>query len=298
MNLFIEVVLPVFFIFFAGYVIQKWKKLDIKSVSTVAIYLLSPCLVFRTFYQANLNREYGNMVIFSLLFLFAFILLTKLYSKIMHYTGSMESGLMLSTAFMNSGNYGAPIVLFAFGEKGFAYAVTFMVLQSVIMNVFGVYYALRGQSGVKIAIKKVFEMPATYAVILALLVQFSHITVPKNVMMPIDLLADAAIPVAMLILGMQLAEIELVKMDVKNVAFATISRLMLSPFIAYLILTMLGVNGLLKSVLIVLSSMPTAVTTTMYAVQFDAKPRLVSSIAFVTTLTSIVTITGLLVILK
>lgn len=297
-HLFIEVVVPVFFIFFLGFTIQKWKSLDIKSVSTVSIYVLSPALVFSTFFRADFNVEYVQMIVFSILFLVSFILLSKLYCLWRGHTRSMENGLILATAFMNAGNYGAPIILFAFGEAGFYYAVSFMVIQSVIMNVFGVYYAFRGQSGAGQAVQKVFQMPATYAVITAIFCQFIPWSLPNYVMMPVDLLADAAIPVAMLLLGMQLAELKLGQVDRLDVTFASMSRLLLSPMIAYFLLLFLNTSDLLQHVLIILVSMPTAVTTTMYAVQFNAKPTLVSSITFITTLMSIGTVTILLALLS
>ncbi|MFC7062161.1 NAD(P)-dependent oxidoreductase [Halobacillus seohaensis] len=115
MTVFIQVVLPVLLIFAAGYLIQKLAKLDIKSVSTIALYVMLPCLVFKTFYEAELNGEYLMMLVFSILLLISILVINKIVSKVRNYDSSTESGLILSTAFMNSGNYGAPIILFAFG---------------------------------------------------------------------------------------------------------------------------------------------------------------------------------------
>lgn len=51
---------------------------------------------------------------------------------------------------------------------------------------------------------------------------------------------------------------------------------------------------LIGTVLIIISAMPTAATTTMYAIEFDTEPELVSTITFISTVVSIVTITVLL----
>jgi malate permease and related proteins len=64
-----------------------------------------------------------------------------------------------------------------------------------------------------------------------------------------------------------------------------------------LIVYFLPLDLLLEKVLIVSAAMPSAATTTMYALQFDAEPELVSSITFITTLVSIGTITPLLYLL-
>jgi malate permease and related proteins len=297
MEIFIQVVLPVILIFLAGYGMQKWKKVDIKAVSTVGIYIMTPCLVFRTFYKAEMNHESMMMVVFSFILLYVILIMNKIYSRLRRFPQSVESGLVLSTAFMNSGNYGAPIILFAFGEKGFAYSVLFLVIQAIIMNFYGVYYAARGTAGFKLAIKSVLEMPPTYATILALVLNLANIKVPDNIFSAIDLVGAATIPTVMLILGMQLAEIKMKKLDLEKLSYGVIIRLFISPLIAFIITLFLDLNPLLEKVLIVSAAMPSAATTTLYAVQFDSEPELVSSITLVTTLISIVTITVLLYIL-
>ncbi|MCD5324903.1 MULTISPECIES: AEC family transporter [Pontibacillus] len=294
MTVFIEVVLPVILVFLCGFGVQKWKKLDIKSVSTVAIYILTPCLVFETFYDAELNSEYIMIVIFAACLLAIMILINKITTFAKGYSQSVESGMILSTAFMNSGNYGAPIILFAFGEEGFTYSVSFLVLQAIIMNFFGVYYAARGQSGMKIAAQSVMKMPATYAAIIALALNLLHIPMPENIFSAVSLIADAAIPGVMIVLGMQLANISVKSIEWGKVSYASSLRLIISPLIALVLVWILPVDPLLAKVLIVSAAMPSAATTTMYAVEFNSRPELVSSITLVTTLLSIITISTLL----
>ncbi|WP_368503919.1 AEC family transporter [Alkalihalophilus sp. As8PL] len=297
MTIFFHVMLPVLLVFVLGFLIQKWKKVDIKPISTVAIYVMTPCLVFRTFYLSELNLQYVYMITFSLVLLFGLIFINKIYAKVKQLSTSQESGLILATAFMNSGNYGAPIILFAYGEAGFAYSVSFMVLQAIIMNFFGVYYAAKGKNGMKIAKKAVLSMPATYAVILALLFNVFAIDIPNPFMLTIDMIAEATVPTVMLILGMQLALIKWGDFDWPNLSFGFVTRLFISPFLAFGILLFLPVDPLLAKVLIVSAAMPSAATIVMYAVQFQSEPRLVSSITLMTTIGSVITITALLIIL-
>ncbi|MED4161428.1 AEC family transporter [Halalkalibacterium halodurans] len=297
MTIFFQVVLPVILVFFIGFIVQKWRDVDIKPISTVAVYILTPSLVFRTFYEAELNLQYLYMFLFAMLLLFALIAINKVYAVLRGYSQATESGLVLSTAFMNSGNYGAPIILFAYGNTGFAFAVSFMVLQSVIMNFFGVYYAARGKAGVRMAIRAVMQMPATYAVIVALAFQAIPVEIPANFLMTVDIIAEAAVPTVMIILGMQLAMIKWEHFDCSKITYGTILRLIVSPLIAFGITLVFPFDPLLAKVLIVSAAMPSAATIVMYAVQFQAEPRLVTSITLITTLFSVVTITVLLAIL-
>ncbi|WP_088105777.1 AEC family transporter [Halalkalibacter urbisdiaboli] len=297
MTIFFDVVLPVLLVFLIGFGVQKWKKIDIKAISTVAIYIMTPCLVFRTFYTAELDMQYFYMVIFSAILLFALIVINKWYAKLKGYSQSVESGMILSTAFMNSGNYGAPIILFAYGDMGFAYSVSFLVLQAIIMNFFGVYYAARGEAGIGVAVKSVFEMPATYAVILALILKSVNWEIPDNLFLTIDIIAEATVPTVMVILGMQLAQIKWDNFNWGHITYGVILRLFISPLIAVGIVMMFPLDPLLAKVLIVSAAMPSAATIVMYAVQFNTEPKLVSSITLITTLISIFTITVLLAIL-
>ncbi|MGP4059081.1 AEC family transporter [Halobacillus sp. H74] len=294
MTVFIQVVFPVLLIFGAGYLIQKLANLDIKSVSTIALYIMLPCLVFQTFYEADLNGEYLMMLVFSVLLLFSILIINKIVSKVRNYDQKMESGLILSTAFMNSGNYGAPIILFAFGEEGFVYSVSFLVLQAIIMNFFGVYYAAKGTAGLKMAIVSVLKMPPTYAVLVALVMNLGGIPMPENLMSSVDLLAAATIPMVMVVLGMQLAGIPVKNLEWSKVSYASSVRLIASPLIAFALTFVLPMSDLMASVLVVSAAMPSAATTTIYAVQFNSKPELVSSITLMTTLFSVVTIPVLL----
>lgn len=297
METFIQVLLPVLLIFIIGFTIQKKAKLDIKSVSTIAIYILIPCLVFRTFYIAELDIQYVMMVFFAALLLFSLLIINKIYARLKKYPQSVESGIILGTAFMNSGNYGAPIILFAYGELGFAYAVSFLVLQAIIMNSFGVYYAARGAYGIGKALETVLKMPATYAVLLALALQGLEVEVPGNIFSAIDLVAEATIPIVMIVLGMQLAEIKLRQFQWGKIWYGVFVRMLVSPLIAFVFVQFIPMEPLLQKVLIVSAAMPSAATTTIYAVQFDAEPDLVSSITLTTTLVSIFTITIILIYL-
>ncbi|PYZ99106.1 transporter [Alteribacter lacisalsi] len=297
MGIFLSVVLPVICVFAIGFAVQKWQNLDLKPISTVAVYVMTPALVFRTFYESDVDIQYLYMVIFSIILFFALIIINKIYARLMRYPSSLESGLILSTAFMNTGNYGAPIILFAYGEAGFAYAVSFLVFQSIMMNFFGVYYAARGGTGIKTAVKAVLAMPATYAFILALSLKASGLSIPGNLFQTVDIIAEATIPTVMIILGMQLARIEWGSFDWGKISYATVLRLLVSPLIAWLITLILPVNDLLAKVLIVSAAMPSAAMMVIYSVQFDTKPKLVSSITFVSTILSIFTLTVLLIIL-
>jgi len=101
------------------------------------------------------------------------------------------------------------------------------------------------------------------------------------------------VPLLLLILGMQLAQLQL-STERAPIAFATLLRLGVSPLCAVLLTSLVGMQGLLRSVSIIMWSVPTGIAAAALAVQYDCQPRFVAGAIFATTLVSFVTIPLLL----
>ncbi len=293
-SILVEVILPVFMVFTIGFIGQKKLKLDIKSVSSVVIYFMMPVLVFRTFYQIDLDATYLYLVLFNFILFYTIVFVVKIISRIRRFPSSIENGLVLASGFMNSGNYGAPVILFAFGELGFMYSISFVVLQTIFMNSFGVYYAAKGNAGFRTALSTVFRIPSIYAFVLAIIWKNLELPIIDSFYQVIDLVANASIPTVMLVLGMQLSQIRIGKVEWEKVSIGIILRLFVSPLIAWLITLWIPLDPLMEKVLIVSAAMPSAATMTMLSLQFDTEPQLVSSITLLTTVLSAGTLSVLL----
>lgn len=298
---FVILVLPAFLILAIGYIGQKKLKIDRKSVSTTALYLMSPFLAFRTFYTNKVSIEYLYIVLFCLTLCAVLLVLILFIGKVKKLQQPKVSAMILSGVFMNSGNYGAPIILFAFGSVGFDYAVIMMVIQSLLMNTVGLYYAAKGSketNTMKESLMKVVKMPIIYGAALGLIFQVSGLIVPNFVIQAVELIADAAIPTVMLVLGMQLATLSRNNMKLGEVASMVMIKMVVSPIIAYFIIMIFSIEGLLAKILLVLAAMPTAANTTLYALQFNTEPEFVSSSTLITTILSIITVPIMLLLVS
>ncbi|MDV2684384.1 AEC family transporter [Alkalihalophilus lindianensis] len=297
---FIQILLPVFIIFALGYIGQKKIGFDVKNLSVMALYLMSPILAFRTFYQTPLDIRYIHMLVYSVLLCVLLLFIIFIIGKLLGYTRSEQCGVMLAAAFMNNGNYGTPVVLFAFGAAGLDYAVVLMVFQSLLMSTFGLFIAAlggRGQVTIKASLASVIRMPIIYGAFGGLLIQLVSLTIPEYIFIAVDFVADATVPTIMIILGMQLASISLKRIPVGKVTVALVIRLVVSPVIALLLVIMLPVDEMLAKIMILMAAMPTAANTTMYSLQFGTEPDLVSSSTLISTLLSLVTLPILLWVL-
>ncbi|GAB3068947.1 AEC family transporter [Virgibacillus ainsalahensis] len=295
MSLFFNVILPIIAVFATGFILQRIRISDVKTLSTVTIYILTPSLVFVNLSEADFDRGYLIIVIFMLVLFFIIVFLNKILARIFKWSPSVESASILSSGFMNSGNYGLPVVLFSVGNAALPYAVFIMVVQSMMNNFFGVYYASRSTSGMKRSLLNILKMPATYAAILAFMFQgFSWGPLPESIHSTLSMVGNAAIPVMMIMLGMQLASITSLRVNWQVIASSVTLKMVISPIIAFGFVSLVDVDPIIASVIIIISAMPTAATTTMYAIEFDTEPDLVSSITLVGTLISILSLTVLL----
>jgi len=287
------IVLPVFLIFGIGYISQKLLKMDIKSISAMSLYILLPLLTFDTFYRNELTVDYLYLFIFSVFITLILIGITVLAGWFMKSSKEDVSAILLGTLFPNSGNYGAPVMLFALGAVAFDYAIVLMVLHGFIISTVGIFIASFGSGGtisVKDAILSIFRIPVIYGAAAGLLFQLMGITIDEKLMDILQMTGNAAIPVVMLILGMQLAEIRKENFELRNINAVVLIRMVVSPIAAMVLVMFMPVDETMKMVFIILNAMPVAANSTMLAVQFNVKPNLVSFSTLVTTLLSLLTI--------
>ncbi|WP_110113855.1 AEC family transporter [Bacillus sp. CGMCC 1.16541] len=290
---FLSVLIPIFGIFVLGYIGQRKIGFDTKTISTMALYLMSPVLVFQTFYTTTFNSTYVYMSLYLLVLCFLLIGLVYIVAYLKGYSTVETCGMILASAFMNNGNYGTPVVLLLFGVAGLEYAVILMVIQQLIMCTIGVYYAAKGSSeagGVRTAIRAVQRMPLVYGAIAGGIFQVLDIPLSKPIFQAVDLVASAAIPTIMITLGMQLANISIKKLPTSKVSFVLVTKLAISPIIAYGLVFFLPVDEMVKQIMIIMAAMPTAANTTMYALQFNTEPDLVSGATLLSTVLSLATL--------
>lgn len=288
-----DVLLPIFLIFGVGFVLGKKKNPDPRPIAHVSIYVLLPSLVFTSFLERDILGSLAVIAVYITAFTIIMYIIAVVTSKLLKFDRALQSAFLLSVLFTNSGNYGVPLCTFAFGEEGMVNALAYMTYGSVIMYTLAVYIASRGSRSMRESVKNIFTIPLIYAVVIASVFSYYHVDVPTFIMKPIALLGSAAIPVAMILLGIQLSRTEVQK-TYKPLVVSTVFRLVLSPFVGIFITGIMGVQGVLRSVLIVECSMPTAVNSALIAIEFDAKPGYVSTAVLISTVLSIFSLTALL----
>ncbi len=297
LELFTSNILPILLVASLGFLIQKLLQLDPRPLSQVTFYILSPALVFTLLVSADIQ---GSQVLSMVGFTAAVVLITLGISygmsRVLGLSGKPAAAFLLTAAFMNAGNYGLSLNQFAFGDLGLALASIYFVVSVMMTNSLGVYIAASGGGSALQALKSLAKVPAVYAIPLAIGFRTLDVIVPTAISRPIELLSVATIPVLLLLLGMQIARAGIPR-ERKILSVSVAIKLLIAPAIALLISPLFGLEGLARDVGVLQSAMPTAVMTTIIAIEYDAEAAFVTGAVLVTTLLSPFTLTPLMAIL-
>ncbi len=297
-SIFTSDILPIFVIAGVGFALARIFGANVKTLSTVAFNALSPCLVFNQLVTAQISGSQSlRVAAFSVLLTLAIGIVARLIALPLKLDRMTLSSFLLVAMFSNSGNYALPVVLFAFGKDALAFASVYFVTNAILIYTAGILVAASGHGSVRLALTRLFKVPALYAVTAAVIVLATGTSVPTAVMRPIGLLSDAAIPIMLLVLGMQLERAVMPKHP-KAVATAVILSLVVAPLIAFGLTALLGLTGAAKQAAIIEASMPAAVITTVLALEFNLDAGFSTSVVFFTTLLSPITLVVLIAYLQ
>ena len=298
LSILLEDVLPIFVIAGIGFFLERRLGGSVKVLSSVSFNALSPCLVFTQLVGSSMSAaDAGRMAVFCVLLIAIMGLIARLVAGSLHIQGKTRTSFLLAVMFSNSGNYAMPVILFAFGREGLSHASIYFVASAVVVYTAGVFIAVHGGHGAERAMSKVLRVPSIYALAAAVIFLVTRVTIPLAIMRPLGMLGDAAIPMMILVLGMQLKRATFPRRPAAVLSAVGLT-LLVAPVIGAILTSLLGMTGLARAVAIVVSAMPAAVVTTVLALEFDLDSDFVTSVVFVSTLLSPLSLVVLIAYLK
>ena len=297
-SVFASDLLPIFIIAGAGFALTRWLNVSATALTHVVFYALLPCFAFRLLISTVAGgRQFGNMVLLAVLVMLAMAAVGVAMSLALRLRRTEASAFLLVVMFSNGGNYGLPVVSFAFGEEALSYGTVFFLTGSVLTNTVGAFLAAAGRRSLRTALASVLKIPAIYGIAAAAIVLATGANVPAPILRPVVLLSDAALPLMILVLGMQLERARRPSRPAL-VAAAVCVSLLVAPLVAFGLTSLFNVSGAARQAVVVLSSMPVAVLTTVLALEFDTSPDFVTSAVFLSTILSPLTLTPLIAYLR
>jgi predicted permease len=289
--------LPVLTIGAAGFLLGRALHIDGRSLGRVIFYLFSPILVFNLLIHNDLPLgEMARTIGFCLAVFATMSALALLIGRIARLDRLTMTAVLLTAAFANTGNYGLPLVAFAFGEDALAHATLYFVTTSILFNTVGVLIASLGHLDFKSAALGMLKVPTVYAVILAATLNQFRVTLPVPLERTIGLAADGAIPLMLVLLGVELARVEW-SHSLRALGLGAGLRLLIGPLMGLLLAIPFGLTGAARQGTLVETATPAAVTNAVLATEYKLDTSLVTAIIFIGTILSPLTLTPLLVYL-
>ncbi len=296
-------VLSVFLLLFVGYGTKKVRLLrpaDAELLNSVVIYLTLPAFVFEALYSYRqpIPLSIAKVPILGFATMLVVLALAYATGRALRLDRRKLGGLMMVSIFGNTGFLGYPVVRAAFAEKGaLVTAVMYdelgMALPLYTVGV-AIAMAFGGERLDRGYMLNFFKLPLIWTMAVALLLR--PFELPGPFLDAVGYLGGGTIPLVMISLGLSLSASSLKGMAAP-VTVACLLKMGLLPLLTHYALTVGGVEGIMRSVTVLESGMPTALMAGVVAARFGADGKFAAGVIFVSTLLSIVTIPATLLIL-
>ena len=279
-----EVLFPVFFIVGIGFLLgKKNPNFDTSFITTYAGNFGTPALVIFALTAGGVTFDvFKEFFFYALILLTAFGIIGLIFLVLMKKDYVRE----LPTFFLpNTGNMGIPICLFAYGELGMGIGAAISSLVVLLHFTLNIFLAKRAFD-----FQTIFKSPAFYAIIITVLFLYFEQPVPQFVLNTVMLLAYGMIVMILMSLGIALTQMKV--FSFKDAVITSTGRVILGPVIGFIIIKIFGLSGISAGVVLIQSSMPSAILCYLVASMYSPKEIVdnISSTIVVSTIMSLVTI--------
>lgn len=277
----LEIVTPVFASIAVGYAFAYYKTISLEPLIELLLYITIPALVIYSLSTNSVDtNDLFSLSLAATLVVFGSGLLSYIYLKL---SGNFErKGFYLTTMFMNSGNIPFPLALLAFGSAGLTKALIYYMAISLLFYSVGIFI-VKGRSGAT----EIFKLPLIYSAIIGFYLSLTGTQVPESITTTLKLLGDATIPLMLLSLGYQL---KTSKLSHLNQSFmASLIRIAGGFLLGLLVVELLDIQGISRAIVILSSSMPSAVINFVISYKYNIDKELVASTVALSTLLNIIT---------
>lgn len=260
------------------------------ELSNITLYLVIPFVVLTSFQiDFDANIFHGIVITFVLGIIAHGLAILLSYGLVRGRDQNRTALERFSVVYPNCGFMGIPLAQAVLGSKGVIYITAFIAAQNLFIWSHGVA-SMQG-SFKKESIKEVFKAPVMIATFVGLLCYLLQIKFPALVFRPLKAIADMNTPLAMMISGTAIAQTNLLKILSKpRIYILTVLRLLVVPFVMFLILIFVPVSKDLKILSLLATSASTAAITTMFAVKFKKDVGYAAELFAISTIAAIATL--------
>ena len=284
-----------FIMILLGYILVKSNlltKQDSKVLSTVALYIVTPCVIINAF-QVQYSQDVKNGIILSFLAAMiihiVYIVVARMIGKVYTLNG-VEKATIIYT---NAGNLIIPLVQALLGKEWVVYTTGYILVTTVFIWTHG-RMLICEEKGFNV--KDLLKNVNVIASIIGILMFALKIQLPSLITETMDSISATIAPISMIVAGMLIAGMD-VKDCLKNkrLYIITFLKMIVFPLFAVSLLKFTNLSSMVKNgdmillISLLASIAPTAASVTQLAQIYDADSEYASAYYFVTTLLCILT---------
>ncbi|MFI5728583.1 AEC family transporter [Kribbella sp. NPDC051587] len=269
-------------------------------LSRLAFFVATPALLFTTVARADLHSIFSVVLVTNLASLLVVQVIFLLVAVLLWRRSRSEATVgVLASSYVNAGNLGVPIAAYVLGNGALVAPIVLFQLLVFAPVAFAILDGDRQGSGRRVQLKSLLTRPLrnplTVASLLGLVAAAFDVPLPTILMRPIDLLAAAAVPVALIAYGLSLSAGAKDSISVqRDVVLAVVLKTVAQPLIAYTVARwVLDLHGTALLAPTLLAALPTAQNVYVYAVHYRTSRTLARSAVLISTLVSIPLMTAI-----
>ena len=284
-----------FIMILLGFILVKSSLLtkhDSKVLSTVALYIVTPCVIINAF-QVQYSQDVKNGIILSFLAAIIvhiiYIVMARMIGKVYILNG-VEKATIIYT---NAGNLIIPLVQALLGKEWVVYTTGYILVSTVFIWTHG-RMLICEEKGFNV--KELLKNVNVIASIIGILMFALKIQLPSLIIETMDSVSATIAPICMIVAGMLIAGMN-VKDCLKNKRLYVITflKMIVFPCFALILLKFTNLSSMAKNgdmillISLLASVAPTAASVTQIAQIYDADSEYASAYYFITTLLCILT---------
>jgi malate permease and related proteins len=281
-----------FLIMIIGFIANKLKILTrntCKNLSELLLNIILPCLIISSF-QFKFSTEMLKNAAIVFVIAFSIHLITAIASHFIYKKFDKKKQPVLSfiTVFSNCAYMGFPVIEKLYQKTGLFYASIYVICFNIFLYTYGVFLFDKDK---KISFKHAILNPGVIAVLIGFSCFLFSFSIPMPFSKVFDMVGSMTTPVSMMIIGSLMAEANYRTIFKKGIVYyGCFVRLILLPIITYIILSSLGICGIMLSVCVLVTAMPIATAAAIFTEKYNGDSILASTFVVVSTLFSIVTL--------
>lgn len=257
-----------------------------KDIGKLLIYIILPSAIINS-YNIGFSIEKAVGLLLSFVLAVLALLLSIIISRMIF--GKRNTIESFGVAFSNAGFMGIPLVSSVIGNEAVYYSAAFVAILNILQWTYGVYTI----TGRKEAItpKKVLLNPILISFFIGVILFLCPIKLPAFFTEILSTVADMNAPIAMLTVGIYLAQIPLETVFTDKMSYRVSAvRLLVIPLVTSALLALLPIGDTsLKLTVLILASAPIGSNVAVYAQLYGCDHRQAVREVVHSTLLSIVT---------